>query len=78
MADINLKDEDITIDMEQLTIAEYRKFAAGSMLESEDDVLLAKAIGKPVEWVKNLSLPDYRRLLRAFFDAARKPLSDPN
>lgn len=78
MADLKLKDEDITIDMEQLTIAEYRKFATGSMLESEDDGLLAKVTGKPVEWVQGLSQPNYRRLLAAFFKAARDPLADPN
>lgn len=78
MADVTIKDEEITIDLEQLTIAEYRKFAQGSMLDDQDDELLARVTGKTVDWVRGLSQPSYRRLLAAFFRKARDPLSDPN
>ena len=76
--DVEIKGEGIDIDLEQLTISEYRKFAQGSMLDSEDDALLAKVTGKTVEWVQGLSQPAYRRLLAAFFRKAREPLADPN
>ena len=78
MADITLDGKDLTFDLEQLTITEYRKFASGGMLDDQDDELLARVVGEPVEWVRGLSQPNYRRLLRAFFKKASEPLTDPN
>jgi hypothetical protein len=78
MADITINGVEIIFDMEAVTIAEYRAFAKGSMMEEEDDVLLAKVAGMNVDDVRALSHPNYRRLLKGFFDKAREPLADPN
>jgi len=69
---------DITFDLEKITITEYRKFATGALLSADDDEILARVCGQPVEWVGALSQPNYRRLTAAFFKAAREPLNDPN
>lgn len=76
--DITIGDVDVVIDLEKLTITEYRKFASGGMLDDQDDELLARVVGQPVEWVRGLSQPNYRKLLRAFFKKASEPLADPN
>ena len=78
MADLKIGADEITFDLEQITITEHRKFSKGSMMDEEDDELLAKVIDKPVEWVRELSQPNYKRLLQGYFKKAREPLADPN
>ena len=78
MADVNINGLEITFDLERITITEYRKFATGALLSADDDEILARVCGQPVEWVGALSQPNYRRLTAAFFKAAREPLNDPN
>ena len=78
MADITLGEDELTIDLEKLTITEYRKFASGGLLDAQDDDLLARVVDRPVEWVQGLSQPAYRKLLKAFFKKAAEPLNDPN
>ena len=78
MADLKIGEDEITYDLEQITITEHRKFSKGSMLDEEDDEILAKVINKPVEWVRGLSQANYRRVLLGYFKKAREPLSDPN
>jgi hypothetical protein len=70
--------EPTKFDFDKITIAEYRKFAGGSLMEEADDELLAKVTGMTVEAIRGLSHTEYRRLLQRFFKAAREPLADPN
>lgn len=65
------------IDLDKVTIAEYRKFAQSPMRDGECDGILAAAAGLTVEQVGALTFNDYRRLVRAFFQAAQEPLADP-
>jgi hypothetical protein len=76
--DVTIGGIEITFDLELITITEYRKFATGALLSADDDEILARVCGQPVEWVGGLSQPSYRRLTAAFFKKAREPLSDPN
>jgi hypothetical protein len=69
---------EITFDLEKVSISEYRKFSSGSLMDEADDEILARVTGQPVEWVRGLSQPNYRRLCRAFFKRASGPLDDPN
>lgn len=78
MADLTIGGVEITFDLEKITITEHRKFSKGSMLEEEDDEILAKVAGQTVEWVRGLSQANYRRVLLGYFKKAREPLSDPN
>ena len=78
MADVKIGDTELTFDLEKITITEYRDFAKGSFTDGEDDSVLAKVTGQPVEYFSALSQPAYRRVLVAFFKKAREPLSDPN
>ncbi len=78
MADLTIGGVEVTFDLEKITITEHRKFAKGSMLEEEDDEILAKVTGQSVEWVRGLSQVDYRRVLLGYFKKSREPLSDPN
>jgi hypothetical protein len=78
MADVTIKDEELTIDLEQITTAEYIDFASGKLLNKEDFDLVARLIGKPVEYVSGLSWPNYRRVVSAIFKKGAAPLDDPN
>lgn len=77
MSDVEIKGIELTFDLENITITEYRSFAKGSLTSDDDDIVLAKTTGKKIEYFQGLSQPDYRRVLNAFFKKAREPLSDP-
>lgn len=65
------------IDLSKVSIKEYRKLATSSVLEGQGDEILARSAGITLEQLQELSQPEYRRLLRAFFEKATQPLADP-
>lgn len=66
------------IDLERITIKEYRSLFAKEQADEEGDAILAKAAGMTVDAIQSLSQPQYRRLLKAFFKKAAEPLVDEN
>ena len=79
MADITINGKDLTFDLRKLSMREYRKFASGSLLDPEDDQVLAKLTGEPADFFADLPQPDHRKVVRAYFDKASKPVeNDPN
>lgn len=68
----------VELDLNRVTVREYRAMFDASQPQAEEDATLAKAYGMTVEQITELSLVDYKRLAREFFDAARNPLADPN
>jgi hypothetical protein len=77
-ADYVLADgRELVFDLDRLSMREYRAFCKGSLLSEDDDQLLAKVTGLPVESFGDLPQPEYRRVLAAFFTKAREPLADP-
>jgi hypothetical protein len=66
------------VDLTQISIKEYRLLFDPSHTPLEDDALYARCLGLSVDELQALSLPDYRRAIKAFFDAAKEPLADPN
>lgn len=65
-------------DLTKITIAEYRRLFAKDQPDEEGDATLAKVAGIPVEEIVKLPYPEYRRLVKEFFEAAREPLNSPN
>ncbi len=79
MADIKLKDgSEVTFDLEAITYSDYRHFAAGALTVDEDNQMLAKVTGLPLDQVGKLTLKEWRQVARAFFRKAAGPLDDPN
>lgn len=76
--DIVIGGVELTFDLSKLSMKDFRRFAAGGMLNEDDDKVLAQVTGQPAEWFGELSQPDYRRVLKAFFTKAGAPLADPN
>jgi hypothetical protein len=74
MVDLNA----IRVDMSRITVREYRALFDKNQPQAEEDSTIAKACGLTVDELLDLSQPDYRRLAKRFFDAAREPLDDPN
>jgi hypothetical protein len=74
MVDVN----DIKIDLSVVSIREYRALFDKDQPQDAEDATIAKACGITVDELLDLPQPDYRRLCKRFFDAAREPLADPN
>lgn len=69
---------DWDIDLSRITIREYRALFVKEQPQAEEDATVAKAAGITVDELLELPQPEYRRLIKAFFDKAREPLADPN
>lgn len=77
--DLVLSDgREIRIDLNKITIREFRALLQSGQADAEEYATIGKAVGMSADEVAELSYPDYKRLTRAWFDKARKPLDDPN
>jgi hypothetical protein len=70
--------DSIKVDLSTVSIREYRALFDKDQPQAAEDATIAKACGITVDELLELSQPDYRRLVKRFFDAAREPLADPN
>ncbi len=66
------------IDLNRITIREYRSLFDKEQKQEDEDAVIAKACGITVDELLGLSQPEYRKCIKAFFDKAREPLTDPN
>jgi len=66
---------DITIDMNAITIREYRRLFADDKPDGYDDEILARACNLTVDQIGELGQHDYRLLVREFWRVARDPLA---
>ena len=78
---VTLKDKTkVTIDLYALSIGEVRSILDGKKDKadpySKEDEIIAKAAGLNVEKLQALPFPDYRKVIRAFWDCIRDPLKD--
>ncbi|MCG3143640.1 MAG: hypothetical protein LC124_00700 [Ignavibacteriales bacterium] len=79
MADVTLSDgREITFDLTRISLREYRAIFDNAQPQTEEDATLAKVCGMTVDEYLDLSYLEWRRLMTAFFEAARKPLASPN
>ena len=79
MADITLSDgRQVSYDLSKITIREFRALFKTEQPDSEEWATLAKVTGLTAQEIGDLSYPDYRRLAKGFFEAAKDPLADPN
>lgn len=65
------------IDKSQVTIREWRAYWNYTSTDEQNDALLSKVTGLPVETISNLLLDDYKRLSEAFRKTCIEPLDDP-
>lgn len=78
--DVVLPDgREIFIDMNKITIKEYRAVLRNQFEEQDDeDRVVCKAIGMDIEDYQSLGHTDWRTVIQGFFRKAREPLADPN
>lgn len=77
MSDFTLPDgRAVDFDLMQITMDEYREFSSGSLLNKQDNDLLARVTGLSAAEVGKLPQPVYRRLIKAFYKVATSPLDD--
>ncbi len=75
MADVTLHDgREITIDLNAITITEYRSLFDKNQPADEEDAIFSKVAGCNVA---ELPFNDYRKVTAAFFAKVKEP-PDPN
>ncbi len=79
MADLTLSSgREIEFDLYQITRREYASlFDKKTTPEAEANVI-AKVAGIATDELLDLPLPDWKRLVVAFYKKAREPLADPS
>jgi hypothetical protein len=65
-------------DLNKITVKEFRSLFNENQTPEEGDAILAKCCGMTVEEIQALGYQEYRQLVKAFYEAAREPLSNPN
>lgn len=79
MADVVLSDgREVTFDMYQITISEFRSLFNQGQDQDAENQLLAKVSGMAVDEFEVLPYPDWRLLTTAFFAKAKEPLKEKN
>lgn len=79
MADLTLSDgREITLDLNRITLEEWRNLFHQEQPEEEGDKILARVCGLEAGEIVKLGYLDYRRLTKKFFERAREPLADPS
>lgn len=66
------------IDLNRITIREYRSLFDRSQPEGEEYRIIGKACGVDAEVIAGLGQVDFRRLAKRLFEKAAEPLADPN
>lgn len=69
---------EVTFDLNRITVAEWRALFDADQSAEDGDATLAKAAGLTAEEIAVMGFSDYRRLTKAFFEAAKEPLADPS
>jgi hypothetical protein len=79
MPDVTLSDgREITFDLSSLTLGEYRALFSAKQKPEDEDRIISRTSGIPVEEFGSLKYLDWKRLTLAFFKKTRSPLADPN
>lgn len=79
MADfVTQSGREITFDLSQITVGEYRSLFDPKQAVTLDDSVLEKALGVEAGFILGLSLIEHKKLFREFIKRATSPLSDPN
>jgi hypothetical protein len=78
---VTLKDKtELNIDLYALTVGDVRSLLEGKTDKgdkySREDEIIAKAAGITAEALKALPFPDYRKIIKVFWDCVRDPLRD--
>lgn len=68
---------EISFDIEKITRREYRAIIDGRLSSEQENCILARVAGITENQVDDMSLPEWRRFVHAFFAAAREPVNDP-
>ena len=77
MADITLGGgREVSFDLEKITISEYEELLDSKITRQREKEILSNPCGMTVEEIKGLSLPDYKKLAKAFVLKAVSPVSE--
>lgn len=77
MADFQLADgRAITFDFSRLTVRQWRALFDPKQKLDEEDALIAGACGLSVDEYLDIPLPEWRKLVAAFFEAGKRPISE--
>lgn len=75
--DCTLSDgREITFDLRQMTMKEYRAMFDPSSAYEDEERVMARVVGLTVEDLQALTVYDHKLLWREFFRVCREPLRD--
>lgn len=69
---------ELTADLYKISQREYRSLFDKAQPAAEEDAIVGKAFGLTADEIADMPQPDYRLVVREFFDKAKEPLADPN
>jgi len=79
MSDLTLLDgREFTVNLNNLTIVEWRELLDPEQPQEEEFACLAKIIGVKADDVAGMGSLDFRLLGAKVFEKAKNPVSDPN
>lgn len=79
MAELTLKGgKVINVDVGELTVAEWRKFAGPQGTVKDENAVVTKCTGLSADEIEELNYQDFRRVIREIVRVAQSPMSDPS
>ena len=69
---------ELTADLYKISQREYRALFDKTQTTAEEDATVGKVFGLTADEIADIPQPDYRLVVREFFDKAKEPLADPN
>lgn len=77
MADVTLHDgRELNIDLMQINFREYEGLLNPAQTEQDGNEIIGRCVGMTADELESLPLPDYKRILKAFYKMVRQPVPD--
>lgn len=77
--DVTLSDgRKMVCDLYRVSRREYKALFDDKQSTEDEETVIGKAFGLSGDEVADLPVPDFRRLVKVFFEKAREPLKDPS
>jgi len=66
----------VTVDLDNLTVLDVRNLLDVKKKSREGDEILGKAVGMSADEIGEMPYPEYRKLIRFFWDCVNDPLKN--
>lgn len=70
--------DEITFDLEQMTLSEWQGLKNPAFAQKEEYEILSRITGIKLEAIEKMTMGEYKRLFKKLLQKIANPLSDPN